>query len=242
MTIELNFENYLYGIFTLLFVIISLIVGIKLLVKYKKYKSNSLLFAGLTWISVITPWSAAAISFISILITKQILNDRAFFFMEYFFVPIVAIFWLALYTNLKFKKYQKKILLFFLIQGITYDIIFLYFLFTDLSVIGNKTTLFDTDTNLPFMIYIFVVLITVLITGISFGIETNKSKSADIRAKGKFILVAFSSFFIGAILDAGLVQSNTIMLVIIRVILISSAIEFYFGFFLPKWLKDRILK
>ena len=50
------------------------------------------------------------------------------------------------------------------------------------------------------------------------------------------------SFFIGALLDAGVFAFTALLLIFVRVLLNTSAIEFYFGFFLPKWVKEILIK
>ncbi|MFX0072874.1 MAG: hypothetical protein ACFFAO_17495, partial [Candidatus Hermodarchaeota archaeon] len=96
--------------------------------------------------------------------------------------------------------------------------------------------------SLPFVIYVLLVLIIVFIFALFFGIESLKSENPEIRLKGKFLLLAWSSYISGALLDAGIVPISAFALIIVRVLLISSAIEFYFSFFLPKWAKDLLNK
>lgn len=242
MAIELSIEDFLQGIFAVIFVVISVIVGVKLLVKYKTYKQKSFVLAGLSWIGIATPWFSNASEFLSVLIVGTPLIDKTYIFMSYFAVPIALLFWIALYSGFKYPKKQKIILLIFLIQGTVYDIIFTYFVFTDLSVVGSKAGLFNDELELPFLMYILVVLIIVLITGISFGLDSIKSEKPDIKLKGKFLIAAWVSFFIGALLDAGLFTIGILGLILVRLLLISSAIEFYFGFFLPEPLKKRLIK
>jgi hypothetical protein len=88
-----------------------------------------------------------------------------------------------------------------------------------------------------------------LVTGTLFARRSLRSDNEEVKLKGKLLLAAFLSFSIGAILDSmigGILGDNDpllpIMVVIVRIILISSAIEFYGGFILPKWLKDLFLK
>ena len=140
------------------------------------------------------------------------------------------------------KKNAKKIVIIAVIQGILYEIIFLYFIFTDISVIATKEGLFNDELTTSFLIYILFVLVIAIITGFSFGFKSFKSENPEIKLKGKFILVAWFSFFVGALLDAGLFAFTAFLLILVRLILMSSAIEFYFGFFLPRWIKDLFIK
>ena len=68
-----------------------------------------------------------------------------------------------------------------------------------------------------------------------------KDECQEIKLKGRFLLAAFISWTIGAIMDAAL-QPNIITLTIARLILISSALEFYTGFLLPEKVKKIFLK
>ncbi|MFW9948104.1 MAG: hypothetical protein ACFFDX_14870, partial [Candidatus Odinarchaeota archaeon] len=71
-----------------------------------------------------------------------------------------------------------------------------------------------------------------------------KSNDKEVRVKGKLLRAAFITFTIAAVLDSllGTIFENptdpllAIMVVIVRVLLIISAIEFYGGFLLPKWM------
>ena len=73
-----------------------------------------------------------------------------------------------------------------------------------------------------------------------FSVKSIKVDDPEIKWKGKFLLIAWFSFTIGAILDAALPLTE-ITLIIVRLILISSSIEFYLGFFLPDQLAKRLI-
>ena len=55
------------------------------------------------------------------------------------------------------------------------------------------------------------------------------------------MLFAFISFAVGAALDT-IFTGDIVILLITRMILISSAIEFYGGFILPDWMKKLFLR
>ena len=242
MAIELTVEEFLQGSLALIFIIISFIVGIKLLMKYNTHKQNTLLFAGLSWILIVSPWFNTGFNFLYVVLTGNSMSDQIYLLIGYSWVPLPLVFWLIVYTDLKLKKKQKLVVSIAIIQGILYEIIFLYFIFTDFSVIATKEGIFNDELTTPFLLYILVVLVIAIFTGFSFGLESFKSTNPEIKLKGKFILAAWISFFVGALLDAGLFAFTALLLILVRIILMSSAIEFYFGFFLPKWLKELLLK
>ncbi|TFG08375.1 MAG: hypothetical protein EU539_02405 [Promethearchaeota archaeon] len=241
MAIQLTPEEFIQGFSSLLFSVISIMVGLLLIIRYLQYRQNTLLLAGLTWCLIASTWYTGGINFIYVLITGTSISDEAYF-LCYLFVPFTLTLWISLFTVLKNIQKRKLILGFLIIQGIIYEIILLYFIFTDLSVVGYKEGLFNDELTLPFSIYMIVILIIAIITGLWFALDSMKSEKKDIKLKGKFLTAAWLSFVIGAALDTGLVSLTPLLLIITRLILISSAFEFYFGFFLPEWLKRLLIK
>jgi succinate dehydrogenase hydrophobic anchor subunit len=241
MTITLGLEEFTQGITSLVFIIISLCVGVMLILKYFKSRQNTLLFAGLTWCFISSTWFTSAFNFLYFIITGTSISDEIYF-LSYITPPITVFFWLNLFTSFRFIEKRKEIIVIWVIQGISYGIILIYYILTDLSVVGYKNGLFNAEFTRPFSIYFMVILIISLITGILFGLDAIKSEYKETRLKGKFIIAAFSSFCIGALLDTGIFLLTPIFLIFVRIILITSAIEFYFGFFLPDWLKKFLIK
>ena len=88
-------------------------------------------------------------------------------------------------------------------------------------------------------------------TGFKFARKSIKSENKEVRLKGKLLQFAFIAFTIAALLEktarsilVGTVFPDptilllSVILVIVRVLLISSAIAFYGGFLLPRWMKE----
>ena len=127
-----------------------------------------------------------------------------------------------------------------LILGCIFDIILFFIVVTDVSSFGTYITSIDFSWSLTFSLYLFLLIIVIFITGVIFAWKSLKSDNPEISLKGKFLLIAFISFTIGAILDA--LPILPISGVIARFILISSAIEYYIGFMLPDRIKKLFLK
>jgi hypothetical protein len=68
-----------------------------------------------------------------------------------------------------------------------------------------------------------------------------KIDNPETRLKGKLLLVAFPSFAVGALLDS-MIPTSPLTLIILRSILILSAIMFYTAFMLPNWIKKLFIK
>lgn len=90
---------------------------------------------------------------------------------------------------------------------------------------GNRTPILIVFT-------IFAIL-SALITSLLFAKHALISIEPKMKWKGRFLALAFISFTVGALLDSFLPR-DSLLLVIVRVILIFSAFEYYLGFFLPE--------
>lgn len=141
--------------------------------------------------------------------------------------------------------YKEKQLLILLIIGIYIIIfyaIFLYYVLTDPLLIAEKISPVDTAARSPVMaIFLIIFVVIFLITGVKFALETIKIDDPETKLKGKLLLIAFPSFCISGFLDAS-IPTTALTLIIFRLILISSSIEFYGGFILPNWMKKAFLK
>lgn len=238
---ELEFVEILQVIFSSIFVFISIIVGLLLISKYFKYKERNYLLVGVTWIGITTPWLSGVISFPLMIFFGTSLSIEVRFIIGIAIVPIVLVIWLVIFTDLVYREKQKLILGVYTIICICFEIVFFIFLFTDTSLIGTYTGPFKVDWT-PFIeLTTLFFIITALITGILFAKTSMKSMNPEIRLKGKIILIAFLSFVVGAFLDS-IIPITPIVVVFTRLLLISSAIEFYFGFFLPEPIKKILLK
>jgi len=233
----------LNGTLSLVCVIVSIIVGLTIISRYPKYKQTNLILVGITWIGVFSPWWPSTISFLVALITGTSLTPTMYFFIGFFVSPFVLTIWIVAFTSFKFKKQQKLIVGIYLIIGIAFEIYLLFTLFVvnDPEQIGTLTGVCDTTYRGIAMYYSIFIVITMLVTGILFGLASRKSENPEIRLKGTFLILAFISWVIGALMDAAL-PLDVISLTIARIILISSALEFYCGFLFPNIVKKIFLK
>ena len=238
---ELKFIEILQVTFSSIFVFISFIVGVLLISKYFKYKNKNLLLAGISWIGIALPWLSGTISFPLMIFYDTSLSVEVRFIIGIATGPAVLILWLFLFSDLVCKDRQLFVLIPYIIFVVIFEIVFFIFLFTDTALIGTYTGPFKVDWT-PFIVFTTLILIIIiLITGILFSVESMKSINPEIKLKGKFLMAAFLSFVAGAALDS-IIPISPVAVVFTRLLLISSAIEFYFGFFLPKLIKKIFLK
>ena len=96
----LNTIEFMNGLFSLIFITISILVGIRISLKYWKNKERVYILVGLTWIGMATPWIPSSLSFLSYLMTSRGLPLQLKLFIGVFFIPITALIWLIAFTDL----------------------------------------------------------------------------------------------------------------------------------------------
>ena len=232
------------GIFGLLYIIISMIVGFSIIAKYLQSKNIDLLYVGITYIFMCSPWWGITSFFIAALFNGGVgLPLEAILLLSFVPLPLAVIFWMLAFSNILYNEKRKVILLGIMCFSLFYWVYFLSFYF-----IGGPTTLavlespVDTrSTNIIFVLCLFTFIFILLISGVMFARKTMKLDDPDMKTKGKLLLIAFPAFCIGALLDAA-VTITPITLIIFRTLLIISAIFFYGGFILPNLMKKLFQK
>jgi len=142
----LEFMDFYNGLTGTIFVLISIFVAIKLISKYFEHKKRGLLFAGLTWLIICETYWPVAISFILVILTNSSLTDLQYFFIGAFLIPLGLLSWLVVFTDLVYKSKQKVILSLVMITGIVWEIFYMFFLFTNPSLIVLLGLIPTTDT------------------------------------------------------------------------------------------------
>ncbi len=232
------------GVFSLIFSVISIIIGLTIISKYPKSKNRTVLLVGLVWIGIVSSWYASSSSFLVALISggNGYMDAPPFYFIIGAVpLPITAFIWMIAFTDLLYKNKQKLILLIFGLVGILFEILFFALLFINYDLIGIVTSPVDAEYELFITIYQLFLVILVLVTGLLFSRESLKSEIPEIQLKGKLLVAAFISFVTGSILEI-LSGISILILILARLILITSSIEFYGGFMLPNWMKKLFLR
>jgi hypothetical protein len=241
LTIELTLLEILTGTLNLIFVIISLIVGLKILSKYFEFKKKYYIYVGITWIGISTPWMHGALAFI-LLFFNIVLAEEIRFIIGYVFIPIITVLWLITFTDFMYREKKKILVGAYIIISLVCEFLFFYFLFTDrVNMIGYFERTFSAVYR-PFVRFtLLFFLVSALITFLLFANQSRKSDDPELSLKGKFLIVAFLTYAACAILDSFFLFSAVIV-VIVRLLLMSSAIEFYFGWILPESVKKLFIK
>ena len=227
----------LQGIFTLIFVSISIILGLVILLKYFSIKRKELFFVGAAWIFLSSGWWGSSFSFLSIILFNYTFEPFLFLFIGNVFIPIAVLCWIYAISRLIYTKSKTKILVLFLAICVPYEIVLVIFLIINPSLVGTMKGRFYSQPELFTMLFQIFALLVTIITGLIFSVRSIKSKDPEIKWKGKFLLIGFISFTIGAFIDA-IITLDPVTLVVVRLLLIASSILYFLGFLLP----DRIAR
>jgi len=237
--------DFLNGISSLIYVAVTILVGLTILSKYFKLDKRAFLFVGLTWIGMSEPWIPSGVSFIWNLIFQEGLPFVAYVIIGNVFAPVTIFLWMFAVTDLLYKKKQKLILAIYASIGVAFEIVFFSLLFINQDWIGvwgegSEIIHIDIQYRAFMMVFLLWIVATFLITGIIFARNSLQSNVPEVNLKGKFLMIAFLTWCIGAILDSS-IPLNLLTLPITRILLVSSALFFYIGYILPPGIKDLIL-
>ena len=237
----LNEIEFLNGLLSLIYSLITLLLGLLIASKYRKHKQTSLLYIGFAISAFAMPWYPSSISFLMIILTGNGLSEQAYFFIGIAFIPLLIFVWMFGITEFIFENNRKIILAIYALVGIVFDIFFIYYLLSDPGSIGTLQGPLDVEYHGFTRIYLIFLIATVLITVITFGVKALKSDKPDIRLKGKFISIAIFFWLTGAVADA-FIPLTIATLLIIRIILITSIILNYIGWIMPEPIKKLFIK
>ncbi|MBY8978877.1 MAG: hypothetical protein KGD72_00670 [Candidatus Lokiarchaeota archaeon] len=253
----MDIVDILQGSLSLIFVIISFIIGVTIISKYGKIKNRIYILVGLTWLTLSTLWLPEASSFLMSLFIQRTLAIEWYFILGNVFVPVALICWVTAYTDMVNKDKQKIAIVLILIFGVVFEVLFFYNFFLDINLIGVITLSrpFSADLGYFLAILLLISFLILFVTGFKFARKSIKSENKEVRLKGKLLQFAFIAFTIAAVIEKtarsiliGTVFPDptillfSVMLVVMRLLLIASAFAFYGGFLLPNWMKKIFTK
>jgi len=253
----MDIVDILQGSLSLIFVIISFVIGVSIISKYGKNKNRLFILVGLTWLTLSTLWLPEATSFLMSLFIQRTLAIEWYFILGNIFVPVALICWVTAYTDMVDKENQKLAIALILIFSIVFEVLFFYHFFFDINLIGVISLLrpFSADLGYFLAILLLISFLILFVTGFKFARRSIRSENKEVRLKGKLLQFAFIAFTIAAVIEKtarsiliGTVFLDptilllSVILVVMRLLLISSAIAFYGGFLLPNWIKKNLTK
>ncbi len=224
--------------FTLILAIFVLSIAIR--------RKNKLLYAFCLFMLFInTPWMPSGFGYLYWLITGKIIAYEIYILLGTMGIPIAFLMWFYIYTSLLYPNWKKYVLIITGIASIIFYVYVFYFLFFAPAapidyMIGIKKTELDIEYRGFVLIFIAVLLLIGAPTFLHFAIASIRTKDdPKIQWRGRFILISLICFMIGAPIDA-LFTPDPIFLVLIRIILLLTALFFYMGFVMPDWVQKML--
>jgi hypothetical protein len=243
MILQLTNFEFFYGILTFIAVIISIILGIVIAQKYRKFKKVEFILVGLTWILLVSPYWSDAIQFITLTFFDYQISTVVYFFIANAFIAPIHIIWILALTNLIFHKQKKTLMIIFTTEAIIYEVFFLYSFLIDPNQIGTQMSAFVVEWAIWIQIYLLLSIALFLVTSFLFARQSLKSENRELRVKGWFLVFAIILYTSAAFIDViGADSPNEFTIFLARTCLILSSIFFYIGFTLPRFIKELFIK
>jgi hypothetical protein len=243
--IELDALSQLSGILGTITVAIAIFYGILVLIKAIQLKYRDLYYFFFAVIFTISPWFPSGFGYLYWLITKAAIPYPAYVLIGTLGVPIALFGWLQIYIPAVRPRLKYHLLIISAIfSGVYYiDVISLLFLVPGapiMNLIGIKESVIDIEYKGYALIFLAFSLLISTVTGNDFAIKSIKSEDKLIKWKGRFLVLSFNFFAIGAIGD-GFLPLSPVTLIVFRVFMVLASTFYYLGFILPNWLK-KLLK
>ncbi len=224
-----------------IFILISISIGVKIILKYFNHKEISLITVGLAWITFSMSFMAGAVNFISYAYFNVILDRRIFLILALGFTPFALIFWLFSVFTFVYSTYRKKIIIVYSIFFTIFEFILFYLIFNNPEEIGVFYEKLYFRPYPIFTAYYVFLLLNMLVSGILLIRESLKSEKKKIQWQGRFLIIAFLSLICSIVIE-GIVILPIPWLIIVRIFFVSSAFEYYLAFFLPEKLANILIK
>lgn len=238
---NLGFFEFFSIISSLVFIIVSTIVGIKIILNFFKTNKYVFILIGLAWIGI-SAWAYSLVYlYVVILILSSEASPMIFLFIDVGLYPIALLFWVFAMRNLFHNKILKSkfFVVIFILFVIFLEILFFYYAFNNITMIGHFNYEFNMEFG-PIAIIIYAVSLSIFLgTGLPFVYISIKSEIRKVRIKGIFLLIAFIMFTVAALI-AFLIPTK-FSEIIAQIFFILSAMFYYLGFILPKKVENLLL-
>ena len=132
----MDIVDILQGSLSLIFVLISFVIGVSIISKYGKFKNRIYILVGLTWLMLSTLWLPEAMSFLMSLFIQRTLAIEWYFILGNVFVPVALICWISAYTDMVNKEKQKLAIALIVVFSVVFEVLFFYYFFMDINLIG----------------------------------------------------------------------------------------------------------
>ncbi|MBD3195718.1 MAG: hypothetical protein GF317_11720 [Candidatus Lokiarchaeota archaeon] len=238
---DLTQLQILEGTLGLIWILAAVFIGLRVITKATSERKE-LITVGLSYIFVSSAWWGVGLQFISYGFFDIIIGDILYLLVANIFIPVGLVCWVNSFAEMINPEIKNKLFIIFIPFCLIWEILIFVFAFTNLDLLGSLEGLFNSSHGDVIRYFIIIAILSFVVSGVYFSIRSMSLEDREIKWKGRFLLIAWISFAFGAILDSMIQEVSAPLLIFIRLILITGAIEYYLGFFLPNKLKGILIK
>jgi len=228
------------GITTTIIVVISMITGIRISLKYRKERLRVFILFGITWGGMVIIYYPIVLSFWGIIFFRTGLSLFSYLFICSH-APIIVFIAAWAWSELILKKYQKQIVGSAFILTVISILVFMYNTFNNTALLGYLEGVVSLRYGPIVLFYLAITSILGIAMGYLFYQQSKDAAEPEVRIKGILIWIAFIAFFGGGLLD-GFLPLSTITIILSRITLILGSTMYFFGFTPPKFVMDYMKK
>jgi hypothetical protein len=234
----LSIEGWINGLSATIGIIFSLILGLGIIHEARKLKVKLLFYMGLGIFFLGFFWIVECVDFISIIATgNNAINSNNWLLIGIFswmWSPIIVIISIYVFSTLVLPNKKKYIMTIFVVLGILYELIIVFFPFSSLVFVGaavpgsNLADVSMTDGTLGnLLLYIFMIA-GIILCGFGYLYKGIQSKGV-IQKKYYLLSIGFFMFSTFPLIFNILFPGDYTFIIVIRAGMIGSFIFFYYG-------------
>jgi len=220
---------------------IAFVAGGVIIKIYFKHKHPTLLYYGVAFICVTSPWDAYIVNYTAYLISGSEISIQAFYLIGYSTVLLAAAAWVIgtfrlIYTHLlKIMKILMACLL------TLYYMLFIILVFTNMDLVGTTVGFWKIQYGIFTQVFITLALLIFTVTILLFVWNARESEDPEARLKAKIFLLMGVSFAIASGIEIVPFFSPALVIVS-RTLLSLAAIFLYMAVVMPTWVKRLFIK
>jgi hypothetical protein len=237
-----NFELIILGIVTMIFIAITILLALKFVSNYIRVRKKQLLYGGITYFGLASLWFGVGLNFIMVMFFDVIPPMEIHFLFHGGLATIAQWFFLILCLDLSHLKSatKKQLKIISGIIAIIVEILYIILAFTNNTGLGTLIAPIQVVYGPISYVYLGLHAVMFVSLGLWFGLQSMKSEDKKLKLKGKLIILSF--FLILSASGVEIFFSQIPMFIFGRILATFSAIFFYGGFTLPKWMERIFLR
>ena len=244
--LQLQPLDLINGLLSVCIALTGLLVGALIVRKHfqRKERDGTYLCVGLAFIGFYQPWWGSAASFLSFAVLGRGLSLPSYILVSNLAVPVCLGFYFHGIGSLVWERSRAVVTIAVVLVSGTCTALMLAILADDPANLGTLEGAFDI-AYAPFMeFYLALALAPLFISGVALSLSGVRSGLGLIRWKGVLLLLSYTLYLGGGILDMTALGSSTVVsLLLTRSLLALGAGLFYLGFFLPRtlyrWVSEK---